>query len=189
MAQDFRWPLSPTSMLRLAIRGGPTRSLALLAFLLPLPFSLPRAAPRTDPTAWRLLASGFQERGVIVVEDHPRCGERNLYGLYVRGRREVVVCPRGDRSLTLRHEGWHLVQSLCLLGTPWLPAASLEAGLSRTDRRELQLLVSPEQRQREAEARVMAQLAPADYLQAMDQACAGRLPTGPIGEPNPAQPS
>jgi transposase InsO family protein len=170
-------------MLRLATQGRATTTLALLAFLIPLPFQLPRPAPRTDPTAWRLLATGFQERGVSVVESHPRCGERDLYGLYVRGRQEVVVCPRGDRSLTLRHEGWHLVQSVCLMGTPWLPAETLEARLSRTDRRELQLLVSPEQRQREAEARVMAQLAPARYLEAMDQACAGRLPSGPIGEP------
>ena len=188
MAQDLRGPHSPTSMLRLVIRGGPTSTLALLAFLLPLPFSLPRAAPRTDPTAWRLLATGFQERGMIVLEHHPRCGEPNLYGLYVRGRREVVVCPRGDRSLTLRHEGWHLVQSLCLSGTPWLPAPGLEARLSRTDRRELQWLVSPAQRQREAEARLMAQLAPADYLAALDQACAGRLPPGQPGEPSPARP-
>jgi hypothetical protein len=175
-------------MLRLAIRGGPTSTLALLAFLLPLPFSLPRAAPRTDPTAWRLLATGFQERGVIVLEHHPRCSKPDLFGLYVRGRREVVVCPRGDRSLTLRHEGWHLVQSLCLSGTPWLPAPGLEARLSRTDRRELQWLVSPAQRQREAEARLMAQLAPADYLAALDQACAGRLPPGQPGEPSPARP-
>ncbi|QPN62313.1 hypothetical protein [Synechococcus sp. CBW1004] len=175
-------------MLRPATRGGPTRSLALLAFLIPLPFSLPRSTPRTDPTTWHLLAAGFQQRGVTVVESHPRCSERNLYGLYVRGRREVVVCARGDRSLTLRHEGWHLVQSLCLMGTPWPPAANPEARLSRTDRRELQLLVSPEQRQREAEARLMAQLAPADYLHAMDQACAGRLPLGQPGEPSSARP-
>jgi hypothetical protein len=174
-------------MLWLAARGRPTTCLALLAFLIPLPLPLPRSAPRTDPTAWRLLATGFQERGVTILESHPRCGERDLYGLYVRGRREVVVCPRGDRSLTLRHEGWHLVQSLCLSGSPWLPAASLEARLSSTDRRELQLLVSPEQRQREAEARVMAQLAPADYLKALDLACAERLPAVPIGEPSPAR--
>lgn len=170
-------------MVRIQAPSTAGTTLAVLAFLLPLPFPLPRAAPRTDPTAWRLLATGFQERGVTVVENHPRCAERDLYGLYVRGRREVVVCLRGDRSLTLRHEGWHLVQSLCLSGTPWLPAASLEARLSRTDRRELQLLVSPEQRQREAEARLMAQLAPADYLHALDQACAGRLPPGQQGEP------
>jgi hypothetical protein len=175
-------------MLRLATRGGLTCSLALLAFLIPLPFPLPRSAPRTDPATWYLLAAGFRQRGVTVVESHPRCGERDLYGLYVRGRREVVVCPRGDRSLTLRHEGWHLVQSLCLMGAPWPPAANPEARLSRTDRRELQLLVSPEQRQREAEARLMARLAPDAYLAALDQACAGRLPLGQPGERSSARP-
>jgi hypothetical protein len=156
---------------------------ALLAFLIPWP--LPRATPRTDARAWELLLEGFSSRGVLVRSSHPRCVERDLYGLYVRGRREVVVCPRGDRSQTLRHEGWHLVQSLCLSGSPWVQAESLEARLSRADRRELQLLVSPEQRQREAEARLMGQLAPASYLEALDQACAGRLPFGPTGEPGP----
>ncbi len=158
-------------------------AMALLAFLIPLPLPLGPAAPRTDVRAWGQLLEGFSNRGVLVRTSHSRCGERDLYGLYVRGGREVVICPRGDRSLTLRHEGWHLVQSLCLLGTPWMPAAGLEGRLSRTDRRELQLLVSPGQRQREAEARVMALLTPAAYLEALDQACAGRLPLGPIGEP------
>jgi len=173
----------------LASRARPTTTLALLAFWIPLPLPLPRSVPRTDPAAWRQLLEGFQHRGVLVSTSHPRCAERDLEGLYVRGRREVVVCPRGEPSTTLRHEGWHLVQSLCLAGGAWLEAGTVEARLSRGDRRELQLLVSPERRPREAEARVMAQLAPAAYLEAMDQACAGRLPLGQAGEPGRAQPN
>ena len=142
----------------------------LLAFLFFLPFG--RSQPRTDLAAWQQLSAGFADRGIAVVSNHPRCAEPNLDGLYVRGRREVVVCERGDRSATLRHEGWHLVQTLCLFDRPWLEAAEVEHRLSRDDRRELEALVRPERRAREAEARVMAQLKPVDYLVALDQACA-----------------
>ncbi|MEB3201087.1 MAG: hypothetical protein VKK62_11250 [Synechococcaceae cyanobacterium] len=166
------------------------RALLPLAMLLPL--SLPGAPPAVPPpvrqaedrgrmasgSAWRELLAGFQARGVAVVGSHPRCAEAALEGLYVRGRREVVVCPRGDRSVTLRHEGWHLVQSLCLADRPWLPAEPVLRQLDRRDRRELRALVAPSRWPREAEARVMARLAPGPYLQAVDQACAGRLPLG-----------
>jgi hypothetical protein len=148
-------------------------ALALLAFLIPLP--LPRSGPRPDGRAWRELLAGFQARGVVVLTTHPRCREPDLEGLYVHGRREVVVCPRGEPSTTLRHEGWHLVQNLCLAGGTWLAPHTVEAHLSRRDREELVLLVRPERRSWEAEARVMAKLRPVDYLQAVDRACAGRL--------------
>jgi hypothetical protein len=148
----------------------------LVAFLIPLP--LPQPGPRPDQRAWRELLAGFQARGVVVLTSHPRCREADLEGLYVRGRREVVVCLRGEPSTTLRHEGWHLVQSLCLASGPWLASGAVEARLSRRDRRELELLVPLGRRAGEAEARVMAQLPPQAYLQAMDQACADRLPFG-----------
>jgi hypothetical protein len=156
--------------------GVPCRGVAglMVAFLIPLPF--PQTSPRPDGRAWRELLAGFRERGVAVVTTHPRCREPDLVGLYVRGRTEVVICPRGEPSTTLRHEGWHLVQHLCLVGSTWLAPQTVEARLSRGDRRELELLVSPERRPREAEARVMAQLPPQAYLQAVDRACAGRLP-------------
>ncbi len=155
-------------------------TLLLLAFLIPVPLSGRHPAPpRPDRAAWAEVLAGFQQRGVAVVSTHPRCAEPNLDGLYVRGRIEVVVCPRGEPSTTLRHEGWHLVQSLCLGGRPWLAATQIERLLSRDDRRELQALVAPERRQREAEARAMARQPPAAYLQAMDRACAERLPFDP----------
>ena len=148
--------------------------MALVAFILPLPFLRP--TPRTDTATWQQVLAAFEGRGIRVLEQHPRCREPDLDGLYVRGLREVVVCPRGDRSLTLRHEGWHLVQSLCLGDGPWLPAELIERRLTRQDRAELQALVQPQRRLREAEARVMAQLSARDYLSELDRACRERLP-------------
>ena len=159
----------------------------LLAFLLPW-FS--PAAPRTDPAAWQELVAVFEARGITIRSDHPRCRERDLDGLYVRGERAVVVCERNDRSSTLRHEGWHLVQSLCLQGRNWLTAEAIEQGLNRRDRQELQALVAPERWQREAEARAMANRPQAAYLQAFDEACGDRLPLqGPLQRPLPTAPS
>ncbi len=147
----------------------------LLAFILNLP-SLRLAPPRTDPRAWLELLAAFQARGVDVISRHPRCQESNLDGLYVRGQHRVVVCERGDRALTLRHEGWHLVQSLCLLDAPWLPDGDIAKRLTRQDRLELDALVQPERRRREAEARAMANLHQVHYLEALEQACLKRLP-------------
>lgn len=143
------------------------------AFLLPFPLFRPMV--RTDQAAWGQLLAEFNARGIAVSSDHPRCREPDLYGLYVRGSRTVVVCERGDRSNTLRHEGWHLVQSVCLNGRPWLSPEQIEERLSRDDRLELRVLVQPERRQREAEARAMARLATNDYLQDLNRACAERL--------------
>lgn len=151
-----------------------------LAFLLPLP--LFRPVERTDQTAWRQLLAAFNLRGVTVTSQHPRCREPNLYGLYVRGSRTVVVCDRGDRSATLRHEGWHLVQSLCLQGRPWLSPEQIEARLTRQDRLELQAVVQPERRQREAEARALARFRASDYLAELNQACTERLAPQPQPE-------
>jgi hypothetical protein len=148
----------------------------LLGFLLSLPFLRP-AAPRTDPQAWQELRVAFEARGVVIRSDHPRCQELNLDGLYVRGQRTVVVCNRGDRSLTLRHEGWHLAQSLCLLDGPWLSHSAITQALTRQDRQALQVLVQPERWRREAEARAMANQPLPRYLQALEQVCQIRLPT------------
>ena len=114
--------------------------LDVLAFVIMLQFQ--RSQPRTDASAMRELMGGFESRGVKVVTDHPRCTEATLEGLYVRGSREVVVCQRGDQSNTLRHEGWHLVQTLCLASTPWLTTEEIERGLAGQDRKELVVFVS-----------------------------------------------
>ena len=143
--------------------------LALLAFLIPWPFGRREAAQ--DQVGWSALLSAFQSRGVVVLNSHPRCSEPDLDGLYVRGRRELVVCERGDRSVTLRHEGWHLVQSLCLSGRPWLATDDIEHRLTNQDRLELNAVVSAERRRREGEARAMANLDVKTYLQELDRAC------------------
>jgi hypothetical protein len=150
----------------------PAFAATLLAFLIPLP--LPQAGPRPNSRAWQELVAAFQARGITVRTTHPRCREPDLLGFYVQGRREVVVCPKGEPSTTLRHEGWHLVQTLCLSGRTWLVETTVEPQLSQEDRRELDLLVRPQRRPWEAEARLMARLPPAAYLQAMDRACAGK---------------
>ncbi len=124
--------------------------------------------------------AAFEQRGFVIRRDHPRCAEPQLFGLYVRGRREVVVCPKGNQLETLLHEGWHGVQSLCLRGAPLVGSDALLRQLGRRDRRELQLLYRPDQWQREAEARVMAREPLGRYLEALDRACA--VPT-----PQPAQ--
>jgi hypothetical protein len=147
-----------------------------LAFVIILPFH--HSQPRTDANAMRELVSGFESRGVKVVNDHPRCSEATLEGLYVRGSREVVVCRRGDQSNTLRHEGWHLVQTLCLASTPWLTTDEIERGLTGQDRKELLVFVNRDSWPREAEARVMAQLTPKLFFEAVDRACSTPLQNG-----------
>jgi hypothetical protein len=146
------------------------QALLALAFMIPLPFWRP-AAERTDPKAWARLVDAFHRQGIEVRSDHPRCNERDLYGLYVRGSRVVVVCDRGDRSATLRHEGWHLVQSLCLQDQAWLRPDDIAKRLSSKDRAELTALVQSDRWQREAEARVMAALKPDNYLNELEKAC------------------
>ena len=156
--------------------------LALIAFLIPLPFG--RREPAQDRAGWSELVSAFQSRGVAVLNSHPRCREADLDGLYVRGHRELVVCERGDRSLTLRHEGWHLVQSLCLSGRPWLQPDQMEARLTTQNRHELAVLVTPERRWREAEARAMANLDVKTYLQELDRACPAVTPADAPMDPS-----
>ena len=116
--------------------------------------------------------AAFEARGFVIRRDHPRCRESQLFGLHVRGRREVVVCPKGNQRDTLLHEGWHAVQSLCLRETPQLSLEALLPRLGRRDRLELQVLYRPERWQREAEARVMAGEPLGRYLEALDRACA-----------------
>lgn len=134
------------------------------------------AVPRSQLTGWTELEGAFLARGVAVLRQHPRCTEAGLYGLYVRGRRSVVVCERGDRLNTLRHEGWHLVQSLCLNDRPWLEPPRILAALSRQDRRDLGPIGAAANWWREAEARAMARLTTGAYLAELDRACRGRLP-------------
>ncbi|WP_254969601.1 hypothetical protein [Cyanobium sp. To12R1] len=123
--------------------------------------------------------AGFEQRGFVIRREHPRCAEPQLFGLYVRGRREVVVCPRGNQLGTLLHESWHAVQSLCLREKPLLGLDALLPRLRRRDRLELQVLYRPERWQREAEARVMAREPLDRYLQTLDRSCTAAVPEAP----------
>lgn len=128
------------------------------------------------PSQFDRLRLEFERRGHSVLDDHPRCqSEPDLYGLYTRGKRSVVVCQRGNRAETLLHEGWHLVQSQCLRSVAWLDDQAIASALSDLDRRELAILVQPSRWKREAEARAMAYRPPNEYFAAMDKACR-RLP-------------
>jgi hypothetical protein len=154
------------------LAGGLRATLLGVALLQPL-----GAIARGDRLQEAIAA--FEQRGYVIRREHPRCAEPQLFGLYVRGQREVVVCPKGNQLETLLHEGWHGVQSLCLRGTPLVGSDALLRQLGRRDRRELQLLYRPDQWQREAEARVMAREPLGRYLEALDRACAAPAPQAP----------
>jgi hypothetical protein len=151
-------------------------TLLALAFVLPIPLFRPNQRERTDGREWQQLRLAFEALEIAVIGEHPRCREANLYGLYVRGSRQVVVCPRGDQSNTLRHEGWHAAQSLCIGDRAWLSAEQIQQRLSADDRIELQSLVAPDRWHREAEARAMAHLNTAVFLKELQRACTPTTP-------------
>ncbi len=139
--------------------------------------------------AWPELQAAFEQRGFAVQLSalpgsgsvpasgaaapfrHPRCDEPNLFGLYLRNRRLIVICPRGNRSETLMHEGWHAIQDRCLQGAPWLSPEQLLRSLSRRERREVDVFYSGSTWQREAEARVMARQPSEVYFGWVDRFC------------------
>ncbi|MFN5117308.1 MAG: hypothetical protein ACK5FE_10710 [Cyanobacteriota bacterium] len=150
----------------------------LLVLLLLGLASVPAPATATRANAsWPLIRDAFLQRGFKVVEIHPRCREKNLFGLYERLSRTIIVCPRGNQVDTLMHEGWHAVQSRCLHGRPVLSVDQLNQGLSRADRRDLSLY-DARQQGREAEARVMARLPPDRYFLFVDRYCVPAAPGG-----------
>ena len=149
--------------------------------------ALPARAARAD---WQQQLAAFEQRGFAVsvssppsrshtpIDSHspsssyPRCAETNLFGLDLRSRHLIVICPRGNQTQTLLHEGWHAIQHRCLQGVPLLSQEQLLQGLSRRERREVDLLYRNSDWQREAEARVMAQQRPDLYFGWVDRVCA-----------------
>jgi hypothetical protein len=129
------------------------------------------AALAADSSDLGQIEQAFVSRGIGIQWNHPRCREVDLFGMYLRVQRLVVVCPRGNQRETLMHEGWHAIQSLCLNGAPLLPVEDMLRRLSSRDRRELQLLYQPQQWQREGEARLMATQSLDRYLKSVDDAC------------------
>jgi hypothetical protein len=148
----------------------PTKALAAIILL---------SWPST--TAWAresfdTVRQQFEVRSVLVTSEHPRCHESNLFGLYVRGRQQVIVCERGNQANTLLHEGWHLVQARCLKGIAYLAEEWLKTALSRSDRRDLDALYQASQWRREAEARYMATQPLERYFEAFDSLCTHSQP-------------
>lgn len=132
------------------------------------------------------IEQALNNHGIAVQWNHPRCGESDLFGLYLRLERQVVVCPRGNQRETLMHEGWHAIQSLCLRGTTYLPAEDLLLRLSHNDRRELQVFYQPQQWQREGEARLMATLSLERYLISLEDACKSMIYKHPVSPELPS---
>jgi hypothetical protein len=143
----------------------------VLAATLALTPGGPARQALAQPLSLPDLVQSFESRGFRVATTHWRCGEPNLFGLYLRGSEVIVVCPRGDQVSTLLHEGWHAVQSRCLGGHALLDVSELQRRLTRADRRDLAGLYDPGAWRREAEARLMARW-PADrYFQQVDAVC------------------
>jgi len=154
--------------------------------LLPTLAGWPAHASRNDEFA--AMVETFRRYGFEVVGTHQRCLlEPNLFGLYLRGTRRIVVCPRGNQLDTLMHEGWHAVQARCRRGKPLLTDDFLRANLSPADRRDIDALYSAKSWHREAEARVMATQKLPLYQAHLASSC-GALPApaGVAGSGTPA---
>ena len=118
------------------------------------------------------MVTTFRNYGFEVVSTHQRClMEPNLFGLYLRGTRRIVVCPRGNQLDTLMHEGWHAVQARCRKGKPLLTEQYLRANLSRADLRDIDALYSAKSWHREAEARAMAAQQIPLYMSHLEASC------------------
>lgn len=134
----------------------------------------------SNAAQFNAMVTTFRTYGFEVVGTHPRClQERNLFGLYLRGTRRIVICPRGNQLDTLMHEGWHAVQARCRHGKPLLTNEYLRANLSRADLRDIDALYSANSWHREAEARAMAAQQIPLYIAHLESSCG--TPPAPAG--------
>jgi hypothetical protein len=159
---------------------------ALGAVLMAAPLALASLPVRAanDPGAFNAMVATFQTYGFEVVGNHPRCiQERNLFGLYIRGTRRIVICPRGNQLDTLMHEGWHAVQARCRRGKPLLTEQFLRANLSRADLRDIDALYSAKSWHREAEARAMAAQQIPLYMSHLESSCGTPAAGGGVAQP------
>lgn len=169
-------PRAATARLRHALRA------VLMAAPLVLSTLPVRAANQAG--TFNSMVLTFQNYGFEVVGNHPRCiQEPNLFGLYIRGTRRIVVCPRGNQLDTLMHEGWHAVQARCRKGKPLLTEQYLRANLSRADLRDIDALYSAKSWHREAEARAMAAQQIPLYLSHLESSCGVPPAAGATAQP------
>ena len=179
--------LPMSAALRPGARGATARiqqAVGVLLMVAPMALAcLPlRAANKTG--TFNAMVTTFQNYGFEVVGNHPRCvQEPNLFGLYLRGTRRIVVCPRGNQLDTLMHEGWHAVQARCRKGKPLLTEQFLRANLSRADLRDIDALYSAKSWHREAEARAMAAQQIPLYMAHLDSSCGAPTAAGGIAQP------
>ncbi|MFM7267678.1 MAG: hypothetical protein ACKOZT_03695 [Cyanobium sp.] len=149
----------------------------------------PAGAAGFDINRFNGLVNTFREYGFEVVGTHQRCVlEPNLFGLYLRGTRRIVICQRGNQLDTLMHEGWHAVQARCRKGAPLLTNEYLRANLPRTDLRDIDALYSPKSWHREAEARAMAMQAMPLYLSHLESSCGKPATAAGVAQPPTAAP-
>jgi len=163
------------------MRAIPLQRPALLALGL-----LSAAAPAmaSNAATFNSMVTTFQNYGFEVVSTHQRClMEPNLFGLYIRGTRKIVVCQRGNQLDTLMHEGWHAVQARCRKGKPLLTEEFLRANLSRADLRDIDALYSAKSWHREAEARAMAAQQIPLYMAHLESSCGAPPAAGGIAQP------
>jgi len=138
----------------------------------------------SNAATFNSMVTTFQNYGFEVVSTHQRClMEPNLFGLYIRGTRKIVVCQRGNQLDTLMHEGWHAVQARCRKGKPLLTDEYLRANLSRADLRDIDALYSAKSWHREAEARAMAAQQIPLYMSHLESSCGAPPAAGGIAQP------
>ena len=107
------------------------------------------------------------------------CKGRNLHG-YCRIKNELVVICQGFHNGdlaelidTLKHEGWHAVQHRCRNGVPYLNDQQIAARLPQRDAINVHSY-HPKQRRLESEARVMAKINDARWIQLVKDECKGK---------------
>ena len=74
---------------------------------------------------------------------------------------------------TLKHEGWHAVQHRCRNGAPYLDDQQIAARLPQHDAINVHNY-HPKQQQLESEARVMAKIDDAQWIQLVESECKGK---------------
>ena len=107
------------------------------------------------------------------------CKGRNLYGYYRITNELIVMCQgfhNGDLVElidTLKHEGWHAVQHRCRNGVPYLDDQQIAERLPQRDAINVHNY-HPKQRRLESEARVMAKIDDAQWIQLVKHECKGK---------------
>ena len=107
------------------------------------------------------------------------CKGRNLYGYYRITNELIVMCQgfhNGDLVElidTLKHEGWHAVQHRCRNGVPYLDDQQIAERLPQRDAINVHSY-HPKQQRLESEARVMAKIDDAQWIQLVKHECKGK---------------